>query len=157
MASRDLKLCVSELQEKAPLIIAEYNAQFPERVLKVICTLRSSQEQQALYALGRTTAPIGKKYIVTHVDGVKVFSKHNPDPQEPLAKAVDFGVFIGGKYIQIANMYYPLLELARKYDLISGIDFGNTGLPLEILIADKKKWKDLPHLETKTTYYKKEK
>lgn len=153
MASRDLKLCVLELQEKIPLIQEEYQKLYPERELRIICTLRPNKEQANLFAIGRTIPPIGKKYWVTQVDGITTFSKHNPDPLESLSKAVDFGVFIGGKYITNNSFYYPLLELARKHDLISGIDFGNSGKPLDELLKDKS-WKDFPHVETKSKYYK---
>lgn len=153
MASRDLKLCVKELQEKIPLIIEEYNRLFPERELKIICTLRSTEEQQRLFAIGRTTPPIGKKYWVTKIDGIRVFSKHNPTPTESLSRAVDFGVFIGGKYITNITYYYPLLDLARKQNLISGLDFNNSGLPLERLLKQKT-FKDAPHIEVKGAYYK---
>lgn len=153
MASRDLKLCVQELQEKVPLIIETYNKTFPERELRIICTLRSTEEQQRLFAIGRTTPPIGKKYWVTKVDGVKVFSKHNPTPTESLSRAVDFGVFIGGKYITNINYYYPLLTFAREQELISGLDFKNTGLPLDKLLKQKT-FKDAPHIEVKGSYYK---
>ncbi len=153
MASRDLALCVPELQEKVPLIIQGYNLLFPDRELRVICTLRSSEEQQKLYAIGRTISPIGKKFQVTQVDGIKVFSKHNPNPTESLSRAVDFGVFIGGKYMTRGEYYYPLLEFARDQRLISGLDFKDTGKPLEELLKSKS-FKDAPHIETKGAYYK---
>ena len=153
MASRDLTLCVPELQEKVPLIIQGYNLLYPDRELRVICTLRSTEEQQKLYAIGRTIPPIGKKYRVTQVDGVKVFSKHNPNPTEALSRAVDFGVFIGGKYMTRNEYYYPLLNFAREVGLISGLDFANTGKPLEELLKSKS-FKDAPHVETKGAYYK---
>lgn len=152
MASRKLEDCVDELQQKIPLIIAEYNQTFPERELRIICTLRSTEEQQNLYAVGRTVPPIGNKYIVTTVDGVKKFSKHNPDPLEPKAKAVDFGLFIGGKYITTDEFYYPLLELARKNDLVSGLDFSETGLPL-VEVLRKRGFKDSPHVEVRGPIY----
>ena len=143
MASRDLALCVTELQEKVPLIIQGYQLLYPDRELKIICTLRSSEEQQKLYAIGRTIPPIGKKFQVTQVDGVKVFSKHNPNPTESLSRAVDFGVLIGGKYMTKNEYYYPLLEFARDQGLISGLDFKDTGLPLEVLLKQKT-FKDSP-------------
>lgn len=149
MASRDLNLCVPELQEKIPLIIQGYQLLFPDRELRIICTLRSSEEQQKLYAIGRTIPPIGKKFEVTQVDGVKVFSKHNPNPTEVLSRAVDFGVFIGGKYMTKGEYYYPLLNFARQVGLISGLDFKDTGKPLEELLKSKS-FKDAPHVQTKS-------
>ena len=146
MASRDILDCVPELRLKVPLIIQDYNQQFPDRNLFIVCTLRSTAEQQAIWSIGRTKPPIGPQYYRTYVDGIVRFSKHNPDPSEPLSKAVDFGVSVGGKYITITNYYYPLLDLARKYSLTSGIDFHNTGLPLEALLVNNN-FKDWPHVE----------
>jgi hypothetical protein len=152
MASRLLTDCVDELQQKVPLIIAEYNALFPGRSLRPISTLRSTAEQQAIFAIGRTKEPIGDRYIRTKIDGVTKFSKHNPDPNEPKSKAVDFGVFVGGKYITDDSFYFPLLELARKHDLISGGDFSLSGHTLQVLRAEKD-WRDWPHIETKAPLY----
>ena len=135
MASRLLTDTVPELQTKVPLIISDYETAYPGRELKVICTLRSTEEQQALFDEGRTK-----------VDGVHKFSKHNPDPTEPLAKAVDFGVFVNNQYITQNSYYYPLLDLARKYQLISGLDFFDTGQPLEQCLAHPY-FKDPPHVE----------
>lgn len=149
MASRLLSDAVPELQEKVPTIIAAYNSMFTDgRELFVDCTLRSTAEQQAIWNIGRKTPPIGPKYYRTWVDGIVRFSKHNPDPQEPLSKAVDFGVSVGGKYINIDEYYYPLLDLARKYNLISGGDFHNTGLPLSSIL-ELTGFKDWPHIEVK--------
>lgn len=152
MASRKLEDCVNILQQKIPLIINEYNQTYPERELRVICTLRSTQEQQDLFAVGRTKPPIGNKYIVTQIDGVTKFSKHNPDPVEPKAKAVDLGIFIGGRYMTEDNFYYPLLDLARKNDLVSGLDFRETGLTLVELLK-KRSFKDSPHVEVRGPVY----
>lgn len=131
MASRDLSLCVEELRTKVPLIITEYNNQFSPYVLKVICTLRSTQEQQVLYAKGRT-APGN---IVTYKDGVTSFGAHNPTPKCPFARAVDFGVFRGRDYITQNSYYAPLGPLAEKYGLVWG--------------GSWKTFKDTPHIETK--------
>jgi hypothetical protein len=155
MSSRNLTDAVPELQTKVPVIISEFNSLFPERTLFVVCTLRSTEEQQAIWKIGRETPPIGPKYIRTWVDGIIRFSKHNPDPNEPLAKAVDFGVLVGGKYIDINQYYYPLLDLARKYNLTSGGDFHNTGLPLD-KILQQSGFKDWPHIEVKGSLYQKQ-
>lgn len=152
MASRDLKLCVPELQTKIPYIIDDYNCMFPGKSLEVICTLRSTEEQQHLYQIGRSIPPLGPQYVVTTVDGMFKFSKHNPDPKEPLAKAVDFGVFAGGKYLTAKQYYYPLLDLSRKYKLISGIDFRGSTLPLETLLQ-RPGFKDFPHVEIQGLLY----
>jgi hypothetical protein len=152
MSSRDLKDCVDELQLKVPQIIDEYNKTYPGRELRVICTLRNTQEQQNLYAVGRTIPPLGPNYWLTKVDGVKKFSKHNPDPIQPLSKAVDVGVFIGGKYIREDSYYYGLLELARKNLLVSGLDFRESGLTLVQLLHDGH-FHDIPHIEVKGPIY----
>jgi hypothetical protein len=146
MASRLLTDCVIGLQQKVPLIILDYETQNSGTDLNIICSLRSTAEQQLLYARGRTVAPYGFKYEVTQVDGVHKFSKHNPNPLSLLSQAVDFGVFIGGKYMTQSYYYYPLLDLARKYKLISGLDFFNTGQPLQACL-DRPGFKDLPHVE----------
>lgn len=152
VASRSLLDCVQLLQSKVPLIIADYQAQFPTRELRVICSLRSTIEQQQIFAIGRTVPPIGVRFWRTKVDGVTKFSKHNPDPNEPLSKAVDFGVFVGGKYITTDSFYYPLLDLARKYNLISGIDFFNRGFPLEDCLS-LPEFHDVPHVEVPGPLY----
>ena len=141
MSSRLLTDCVMELQQKVPVIILDYETAYPGRVLKVICTLRSTQEQQVLFAQGRTK-----------VDGVHKFSLHNPDPENSLSRAVDFGVFVNNQYITQNFYYYPLLDLARKYSLISGFDFFETGEPLEKCLLHKY-FKDPPHIQTHAKLY----
>ena len=131
MASRDLSLCVEELQNKVPLIIADYNQSNTPYTITVICTLRPTAEQQALYAKGRTVP--GR--IVTYKDGVTSFGAHNPTPTQPLSRAVDFGVFRGKDYITQNIFYAPLGPLADKYGLIWG--------------GSWKTLKDYPHIETK--------
>ena len=149
MASRNLSDCVPELQAKIPLIIKDYNTLFLDRTLFITCTLRSTLEQVQLFAVGRTREPIGKSYIVTWQDGLTRCSMHNPLPDQPLSRAVDLGVLIGGKYMGKDIYYRPLLDLARKYNLISGWDFRNSGLPMDQLIGDGH-FHDAPHIETKS-------
>lgn len=148
MASRDLKDAVPELEEKVPLIIADYQAQFSDRNLIVICTLRSTAEQQTLFAKGRTAAPLGVRYWVTKDDGITYPSKHNPIPGQPLSRAVDFGVIQAGRYIGDNTYYETLLDLARKYQLRSGWDFYDSGQPINVLKYNGK-FKDPPHVEIK--------
>jgi hypothetical protein len=140
------------LQEKILLIIEDYPSYYPEAELRILCTLRSIETQKLHYAVGRTIPPIGKKYQITQIDGVNKFGEHNPIPGKfDKSRAVDFGVFINGKYITAEKYYYPLLDLARKYDLISGIDFKNTGQTLEERLKARKQgaFLDFPHLEMK--------
>lgn len=151
--SRKIEDALPELQEKIKLIQKDYPSYFPGHDLRILCTLRSIETQKLHYAIGRTIPPFGKKYQVTQIDGVTKFGEHNPIPGKfDKSRAVDFGVFLGGKYITDEKYYYPLLELARKYDLISGIDFKNTGQPLEERLEARRKqgaFLDFPHLELK--------
>jgi peptidoglycan LD-endopeptidase CwlK len=117
MASRKLEDAVEELQQKVPLIIEEYEKLFTDRKLIITATLRPIEEQQKLYAQGRTSPPLGKKFIVTNVDGIKKPSNHNPLPNKPKARAVDFGVLIGGKYMGDPRYYEYLGPLSLKFGL----------------------------------------
>lgn len=159
MASRKISDCVPELQEKIPLIVQEYNETYLQDniIIKPICTLRSTAEQLSLFKIGRVVEmvngiPVVKsvdnRKIVTKLDGITKLSRHNPTPKQPLSRAVDFGVFCGGKYLTEIKYYEPLLELARKHGLISGLDFGQTGKPLTWL-KNLRGFKDAPHMETK--------
>lgn len=131
MSSRDLALCVPELQEKWPLIKVDYEAMFPGRIANPICTLRTTDEQQKLYARGRTV----KGRVVTWVNGVTRIGAHNPIPgQPPCSRAIDIGVFVAKKYMTSDEYYKPFQELAHKYGLKSGYDFPEHAI-------------DPPHLE----------
>lgn len=151
MSTRNLSDAVPALQAAVPLIIEEYGQVYAAefRVLEVICVLRSSEEQWAIFKVGReieehedgTYRVLSEddRRILTKIDGRTTFSKHNPDPKQSLSKAVDFGVFIGGKYVRGVDeeelrFYYPLQFLAHKHGLRSGLDFPG-------------KWKDTPHIE----------
>lgn len=140
MASRKIEDCVEELQQKVPKIIADYNAAFPDRTLFIVCTLRSAAEQYVAFRTGHS-----------QIDGIHKIGKHNPIPnKQPKSRAVDFGVLIDKKYMSDAKYYYPLLDLARKYDLVSGIDFKQTGQTLEQRVAASGEFRDWCHLECKT-------
>ena len=93
--------------------------------LLITCTLRSTDEQAALYAKGRTKP--GR--IVTHLDGTKSKSKHNLVP----ARALDVAVVVNGKVSWDEDEYKPLVSLADKYGLVSG--------------GSWKSFRDWPHLE----------
>lgn len=133
MASRDTNLCVPELQEKIPLIIKDYNFLYASLnlILKPICTLRSVAEQQEKFAQGRT-AP-GK--IITNCDGIIKVGNHNPIPDQPLSRAVDFGVFQSGVYITSDIYYFYLGRLCMDYNLGWGGFWDG--------------FKDRPHVEVK--------
>ena len=103
--------------------------------LILTCTQRSVEEQQKLYALGRTVP--GQR--VTNVDGVRKLSNHNFTP----ARAVDVAVVVHGKVSWSPADYAPLGELAKRYGLVWGgswksfRDYPNLELPAGVvLIAD---------------------
>jgi hypothetical protein len=77
--------------------------------LRIIQALRTTQEQEDLYAFGRTKP--GK--IVTNADGVRNLSRHQKQVLhgEDSAHAVDFGIFEDGKYVTDARAYKPLKSL----------------------------------------------
>jgi peptidoglycan L-alanyl-D-glutamate endopeptidase CwlK len=122
MASRDITLCVPELQEKWPLIKRDIEAMYPGWEARPICTLRSTEEQQALWAQGRTKPG----HIVTWVDGINKLGAHNPIPgKKPESRAIDVGIFVNGKYMTNSSYYRSLKTLAPKYGLKSGWSFGD--------------------------------
>lgn len=102
---------------------------FPSRLLLVDWIWRSTADQQALFAIGRTTPPIGQRYEVTMCNGVTSKSNHqNVDPNgNPCSLAVDLFVEIDGKYMGDGSYYEPLVALALKYNLKSGLDWSRTG------------------------------
>lgn len=93
--------------------------------LLLTCTHRSVEEQQKLYAQGRTTT--GQR--VTNVDGITHLSNHNYTP----ARAVDVAVVVHGKVSWSPADYAPLGELAKRYGLVWG--------------GSWRTFKDYPHLE----------
>ena len=137
--SRDINDCVGELKEKIPKIIADYNEMFPDRKLFVVCTLRSLEDQLKAFIEGKS-----------QIDGVHKFGRHNAIPGKyDKSRAVDFGVMIKGKYEGNGKYYTYLLDLARKYDLVSGIDFKQTGQSAFERLASKD-FIDSAHIELKT-------
>lgn len=80
--------------------------------LLLTCVHRSVEEQQALYARGRTKP--GPK--VTNVDGITTLSNHNLTP----ARAVDVAVLTEGKVSWHPEDYKPLGPLAERYGLLWG-------------------------------------
>ena len=159
MSSRLITDCIPELFDINTSICTEYAALFISQgfTLKPICTLRSTAEQFELFKKGRVVNLVNgipvvisenPRLFITKIDGITKYSKHNPTPLQPLSRAIDYGVFKDGHYITDDQYYEPLLDLARKYNLRSGWDFNNTGLPIEQ--AKKiKEFKDPPHVEFK--------
>lgn len=150
MLTRNLTDAVQPLQDAAPKIAADYEAVYPSRKAKVIGVLRTAEEQWEIFKVGRKiqenadgtyrVLSIDEHKIKTKLDGRTKFSKHLPDPIEPRSKAIDFGVFIGGKYMTDDSYYHPFQFLAHKYGLVSGGDY-------------KGVFKDWPHIETPGPIY----
>ncbi len=160
MSSRDLREAIPELREAVPKIIADYKIMFPNRNLIVISVARTAVEQWELFKIGRIlrkssgTTGVGpnggwvvvketRGKMVTTLDGFRKKSKHIIDEKTPLARAVDFGVVINGKYLGDSKdipLYKPLRELAHKYGLIHGSDFPGD-------------FKDWPHIENQGPFY----
>lgn len=112
------------LAEAYTLLLHDFREQTGHDLL-LTCTHRSVEEQQALYAQGRTKPG----QIVTQVDGVQQKSKHNYLP----ARAVDVAVVVGGKVTWDPEAYAPLGPLAERHGLVWG--------------GSWKTLKDYPHLE----------
>lgn len=134
MSSRDIKDCVPLLREFWPKLWEYYRNEFKDRELFLTCTLRSTDEQQELYKIGRRG--VKGEGVVTQIDGVKKLSKHNPLPDQPKARAFDVGVKENGKVVWNGKYFVPLALV---------IDY--------LGYKDKIKWggdfsfKDYPHFE----------
>lgn len=126
--SRNLVDACTRLQAAVPQIQIAYARVHPGRELREIQVARTTEEQQAYYAQGRT-AP-GKR--VTNCDGVAKLSMHQVQERhdETAAHAVDLGVFIDGNYEGVDGYYVDLPALAADNDLISGVG-----------------WHDIDHLQ----------
>jgi hypothetical protein len=130
MATRNIQDAVEELQQKWPLIEKDFEQENPGWNLILVCVLRSVEEQQGLWKIGRSLP--GAK--VTNKSGIfPSISKHNPTIKYPKSRAIDVGVLVGGKYMTKNSYYLPLGALAKRYGLVWGGDW----FPL----------KDSPHLE----------
>ena len=114
------------LQEAWLRILDEYNGQNPGRTLIITCVHRSEEEQQVLYAQGRTKP--GAK--VTQIDGITQKSNHNYHP----SRALDFAVSFLGKVSWSPLDYEPVGVIAKNHGLVWGGDWS---------------FKDYCHLELK--------
>jgi peptidoglycan L-alanyl-D-glutamate endopeptidase CwlK len=112
MPSRDIKQCVVELQAAWSHILAAYLDAHPNRSLMLTATYRNVEEQQALYAQGRTSPGP----IVTQCDGVIIKSKHNSTP----SLALDFAVLIAGKLTWDVSEYAAVGKIAQDIGLVWG-------------------------------------
>lgn len=124
MASTRLLDAEPALQLAYACLLADFRDMTGNDLL-LTCTHRSVEEQQKLYAQGRTT--VGQR--VTNVDGVTQLSNHNYTP----ARAVDVAVVVHGKVSWSPADYAPLGELAKRYGLVWG--------------GSWRSFKDYPHLE----------
>lgn len=126
MPSTKLTDCEPKLAEAYIKAKAEYETTNPGYIVIVTCTARSTEEQQALYAQGRTKPG----QIVTQIDGVTKKSNHNHMP----AKALDFAIVFNGKIVwnDVAE-FKEFASYAKKY----GVKWG----------GDWTSFKDYPHLE----------
>jgi len=79
-----LNTCESEL-----IHLLSLSLQYSPVDFGIACGHRSTEEQQALYARGRTEP----RSIVTNIDGISKLSKHNHKP----SKAVDIYAWVNGK------------------------------------------------------------
>lgn len=102
-----------------------YELDHPGHKLIVTCTNRSAEEQQKLYAQGRTQPG----NIVTQIDGVNKKSNHNHMP----SRAIDFAVVINGKITWNEEEY----KHAGPYFVRQGLAWG----------GDWISFKDYPHVE----------
>lgn len=125
MPSTALHDCEQRLAGAFVDLRAEFRAEHPGHDLVITCTKRSVEEQQVLYAQGRTKPG----QIVTQIDGVTKKSNHNLSP----ARAIDVCVTIAGKVSWREQDYAPLGPLAHKHGLVWGGDWPH--------------FKDYPHLE----------
>src|SRR5260370_26127453 len=118
MPSRGLGLCCSIVRGAWPLLKARFEELYPEYELRVIQTMRATQEQRDYYAIGRTKP--GKR--VTDADGVLVKSNHQVQVEhgELACHAADGGIFKDGIYIEEEGPYEPLRALAAEVGLHSG-------------------------------------
>ncbi|OHE76917.1 MAG: hypothetical protein A3F67_05125 [Verrucomicrobia bacterium RIFCSPHIGHO2_12_FULL_41_10] len=129
--TRDIRFAHKRILDVWPRLKADFGMD-TKLTLEISCTYRSPQAQNDIYQIGRTKPGS----IVTNIDGLTKFSKHNYFP----SLAIDVFVTMAGKVAAIwdPKVFDPLGELAEKYGLIWG---GN--------------WKDFvdkPHIELPDSY-----
>lgn len=107
----------------------EYAKDHTKTKFKITCGLRSTTEQQKLYAIGRTRP--GKR--VTNCDGVVKKSKHQ------LGKAVDIAVIKNNTISWNIKDYEILINELKTLSKAYGIKL--------VFGADFKRLKDYPHIE----------
>lgn len=130
MPSKDISRACSILRQIIVQVLADFNAEQQGYVLRPVCIERTTEEQQAEWAKGRT-AP-GK--IVTKIDGVHQKSAHQWQAShgEYGVHAIDLGVFTGwegdAKYLdniedpKVLALYNYIGNVAHRYGLAWGGD-----------------------------------
>jgi peptidoglycan L-alanyl-D-glutamate endopeptidase CwlK len=129
LSDRNLADCSPLLVARYAALKASYEASYPDATLIVTCTRRTTEEQQAEYAKGRT-APGNS---VTSKDGVILRSRHQAQT-DGLSAALDFAIVLHGpepSQITWDRAYYRIVgALAKPH----GLRWGGT-------------WGDFDHLE----------
>lgn len=130
MPTRQLSDACTHLQERVPEVLDRYNSRYSHVVAKVGEVLRTTEEQQAKYAQGRTTPGP----VITHADGVKSLSAHQTRTfhGETCSHAVDINVFdahTGTYYGDVQRLYIPLVGLAIASTLQSGGEWLHPDFP----------------------------
>lgn len=137
MPTKDINTAAKPIRENWEKIKKDYEMAFPGKHLVITCVVRSVEEQQKLFAQGRTLGSDGKWYttdkskIVTNVDGTSTMGAHNYSP----ARAIDVMVVDNttGRETWDEKFYAPLVKIAEKYGLESG--------------GSWKSFKDWPHIQ----------
>ncbi len=131
-----LSTCHKDLQTIFNEVIKNYDC-------TIVCGARSIEEQQRLYAQGRTTPGD----VVTHVDGIEKRSKHNYTPSTAV-DAVPYPSLYGdldalerfaGYVMGVANTLYSVGAIANR--IRSGGDWDRDN------DTKDQRFIDLPHFE----------
>jgi peptidoglycan L-alanyl-D-glutamate endopeptidase CwlK len=124
--SRKIEDLIPALQPMALALVG--NAKQCGYDVRIICTLRSLEEQADIYASGRTKpGPILTKSKPGQ-------SMHNPGP-DGRSRAFDIGVFVGGEY-KASDDYYQLVG-QNFAPSIEGLEWG----------GNWRGFKDCPHYQ----------
>ena len=129
MASRNIKDSHPILQEQFLKAQAEFQKDHPNARVILTCTYRSPEEQNTLYAQGRTTK--GPK--VTNARGGQ--SAHNFNP----SFAIDVAFIVEG----VVNWQSQWFKIFSKYMANPKIEWGGTWKFLDLPHYEVKGWKQL--------------
>lgn len=137
MSTKEINDAAFPLRDHWDEIKRDFFAKVPGVYLEVDCVYRSPEEQFELYKKGRNKTDKGlwvvtdREAIVTNIDGYKIKGAHNYNP----ARAIDVCAVNNqtGKRSWKEEWYTPLIEIAERYNLVSG--------------GKWKSLKDFPHIE----------